>query len=629
LARVTAKALLLVGSMLGLLASSSLLAHAEVRGAAMVIDGNSGEVLHEQFADAPRHPASLTKIMTIFLAFREIEKGRLTFSTPIKISERAASVAPSKLDLDPGEEITLSDAIKALVTKSANDVAVAIAEHIGGTEAAFAGMMNDTAAEIGMRSTKFYNASGLPDNRQITTARDMLTLALRLQDEFPQHYRLFSVKSFDYRGKTYRTHNTLMHGFPGMDGIKTGYTKASGFNVVSSVHTNNKHVVAVVFGGATAAARNAHMRMILYSSLQKAKTEKTRRPNAVLVARRKTPAREQVDTGISAMPGDRETPPSDTIVAAAAEDDAEAVKANWQTETSNAPKPVAAPKPTAASKPKADPQPSRVQKDPKKDQIAAVIAKAQAAPTTRVVTTTVIKLPPASEETAPPLAAPQEPVVQASAAPPRLDLHALREAMTTPGEAQVQPGAATPRPSGIEALLASADGPSAPPANGDAPEVRNSPFASPAHAGETSAIDAPPRQPSTLGSQAEALAGGTSEPPRKTEIAFARAGAADIAPSRLQGPPLQPRFAAAPTGKGFEIQIGAYSSVEEAHARITSARQKATGLLDNHEHVAMAVQRGEKRIYRARFVNFTENSASGACLELRRIAIDCFVMKSE
>jgi D-alanyl-D-alanine carboxypeptidase len=628
LTRVTAKALLLVGSMLGLLASGPM-AHAAVRGAAMVIDGNSGEVLYEQFADAPRHPASLTKIMTIFLAFREIEKGRLTFSTPIKISERAAGVAPSKLDLDPGEEITLSDAIKALVTKSANDVATAIAEHIGGSEAGFARMMNETAAEIGMRSTTFYNASGLPDNRQITTARDMLTLALRLQDEFPQHYRLFSIKSFDYRGKTYRTHNTLMHGFPGMDGIKTGYTKASGFNVVSSVHTNNKHLVAVVFGGATASARNAHMRMILYSSLQKAKTEKTRRPNAVLVARRKAPARQQVDTGISAMPGEREPEPEvQTVTAAGAEDEGEAPKANWQTETKDAPKPAAAPKVAAASAPKlkANPQPARTQKD----QIAAVIAKVQAVPTTRVVSTTVIKIAPANEEAAPPQQPTAVPPVQAGMAPPRLDLHALRAAMTTPGEAQAQQGDAPPvQTSGIERLLASADGPAAPPANGVPAEVQNSPFASPSYAGGTPAANGGPRSPSTLDSQAEALGGGNGAAPRKTEVAFARAGMTDSGASHLKGPPAQQRFAAVPAGKGFEIQIGAYGSVDEAQARISSARKKATGLLDNHEHVAMAVQRGDKQIYRARFVNFTEESASGACLELRRMAIDCFVMKSQ
>ena len=585
LTRFTAKALLILGLTLGLIAARGPVAHAEVRGAAMAIDANTGEVLHEQFADAPRHPASLTKIMTLFLAFREMEKGRLTLTTPVRISERAAGVAPSKLDLDPGEEIQVGDAIKALVTKSANDVAVALAEHIGGSEPGFVRMMNETAAEIGMRGTTFYNASGLPDNRQISTARDMLTLALRLQDEFPQYYRYFSIKSFDYRGKTYRTHNTLMHGVPGMDGIKTGYTKASGFNVVSSVRTDSKHVVAVVFGGATAAARNAHMRMVLYRALQKASTQKTRKPNVLLVARRKAPSR--VETGISAMPGEPE-PASQTVAAAEAEDAAEAPQAPWKTDTKNAPKAAA-----AIPKLKASPQPARAQKAPKQDQIAAVIARANAAPATRVVTTTIIAVPPAVAEA--PQAAPAP--VEAETAPPRLDLHALRAAMTEPEPQPDQPQ--SPASPGIEQLLA--------------------------NAGATQQ----PRPPSTLDSQAQALDARTSAKPRMlSDAVFARANAAD-APSHLRGPMPEARLAPAPAGKSFEIQIGAYGSAEEAQTRIAAARKRAPGLLDGHEHVAMAVQRGDKQIYRARFRSFSEDSASSACLELRRLAIDCFSMKAD
>jgi D-alanyl-D-alanine carboxypeptidase len=624
LTRITAKALFIAGLTLGLIAVRGPAAHAEVRGAAMAIDANTGEVLHEQFADAPRHPASLTKIMTIFLTFREIERGRLTLSTPVRISERAAGVAPSKLDLDPGEEIQVGDAIKALVTKSANDVAVALAEHIGGSEAGFVRMMNETAAEIGMRGTTFYNASGLPDNRQISTARDMLTLALRLQDELPQYYRYFSIKSFDYRGKTYRTHNTLMHGFPGMDGIKTGYTKASGFNVVSSVHTDSKHVVAVVFGGASAAARNAHMRMILYRALQKASTQKTRKPNVVLIARRKTPAQQQVDAGISAMPGERGPEPQ-TVAAADTEDAAEAPQAPWKTDTTGMPKAAA----ISGPKLKASPQPARAQsaqKTPKQDQIAAVIARVNAVPATRVVSTTTIEVPPAGAEEPPAQAqVPSLPApVQAGMAPPRLDLHALREAMTTPAQpAEPQPHA--PLSPGIEQLLARDNAP-APPSASAAPVEVHTAFASPANTGDTQQ----PRSPSTLDSQAQALDSGTGGKRRTlSDAVFARANAAD-APSHLKGPiPEAPRFAAAPAGKGFEIQIGAYGSVDEAQTRMAAARKKATGLLENHEHVAMTVQRGDRKIYRARFVNFTEDSASNACLELRRMAIDCFVMKSE
>ena len=244
-------------------------AHAAMKQASLVVDANTGQVLHEHFADQPRHPASLTKIMTIYMAFAEIAAGRLTYETPITVSERAAGVAPSKLGLKAGEQIALIDAIKALITKSANDMAVAIAEHIGGSEVNFARLMTERARAIGMGSTRFLNASGLPDDRQITTARDMLTLAMRIQDEFPADYRLFSITSFDYRGKSYRTHNTLMFGFPGMDGIKTGYTRSSGS--ISCRRCGRVASISLLPYSAarTAQTRNAHMRLLLFRSLRK------------------------------------------------------------------------------------------------------------------------------------------------------------------------------------------------------------------------------------------------------------------------------------------------------------------------------------------------------------------------
>lgn len=251
----------------------------------MAIDANSGAVLESRDADAQRFPASLTKIMTLYMAFELIEKGRLTYSSKIKISQEAAKAAPSKLDLDPGEEISVLDAVKVLVTKSANDIAVAMAEHIGGSEANFARLMTKKAREIGMAQTTFKNASGLPDPGQTTTARDMLTLALRIQDDFPQHYKHFATKSFVHNGSTYHNHNSLLRSFRGSDGIKTGYTRTSGFNLVSSVHQNGKHVVAVVFGGRTAASRDAEMRALLTRALAKATTRKTRKPTLVATPR--------------------------------------------------------------------------------------------------------------------------------------------------------------------------------------------------------------------------------------------------------------------------------------------------------------------------------------------------------
>ncbi|MEQ1576378.1 MAG: D-alanyl-D-alanine carboxypeptidase family protein, partial [Hyphomicrobium sp.] len=265
------------------------------RHAAMVIDANTGKVLHAANADVPRYPASLTKLMTLYLVFETLETGALQLDSPILVSEAAASVAPSKLELAPGETIELADAIKALVTKSANDMAVAIAEKISGSERAFAELMTKRARQIGMNSTTFRNASGLPDMQQQTTARDMLTLALRIYDDFPDRARVFSLREFTFRGKTYRTHNTLMKSFAGMNGMKTGYTSASGFNLVASVRRDGKNLVAAVFGGATASSRNAHMRQILNQALEDAATEKTRVSRPQLIASVRPAARPQND----------------------------------------------------------------------------------------------------------------------------------------------------------------------------------------------------------------------------------------------------------------------------------------------------------------------------------------------
>jgi D-alanyl-D-alanine carboxypeptidase len=258
-------------------------ARADSRHAAFVVDANSGRVLDAANADAQRFPASLTKMMTLYLVFEQIEAGRLDAATPIRISAQAAGVPPSKLDLDPGDTIPLGAAIRALVTKSANDVAVALAEHISGNEAAFARLMTAKARQLGMRATVFRNAHGLPDPEQVTTARDIATLSLALYDHFPQHARIFATRQFSYAGSTYRNHNTMLGSFEGMEGIKTGYTRASGFNLSSSVRRDGRHVVAVVMGGRTAAARNAEMRTLLNRSLARASTSKSRRP--VLIAR--------------------------------------------------------------------------------------------------------------------------------------------------------------------------------------------------------------------------------------------------------------------------------------------------------------------------------------------------------
>ncbi len=251
----------------GLLSANA--ASAAPRFAAIAVDAHSGKVLFARDPDAICHPASLTKIMTLYVLFQDMANGRMTRDTRLTVSQFAASREPSKLYLKPGETIRVDDAIRALVTKSANDVATAIAEGVSGSEAAFADRMTRTARAIGMTRSYFRNASGLPDPKQVTSARDMATLGLRIQRDFPQYYGYFALKAFTYKGKTHRNHNRLMAKFKGMDGIKTGYIRASGFNLVTSAERSGKRLVGVVMGGRSTVSRNQYMASMLETQFDK------------------------------------------------------------------------------------------------------------------------------------------------------------------------------------------------------------------------------------------------------------------------------------------------------------------------------------------------------------------------
>jgi D-alanyl-D-alanine carboxypeptidase len=243
--------------------------------ASIVVDVNSGAVMQSSNPDSPRHPASLTKIMTLYLLFERLEQGKITLNTDLPVSAHAAVQAPSKLGLKPGESIRVETAIRAIVTKSANDVAVIVAEALGGDEANFARMMTAKARALGMTQTVYRNASGLPDDQQITTARDQATLGRAIQDRFPNQYRYFATRTFDYRGNSIRNHNHLLGTVDGLDGIKTGYIHESGFNIVTSVRRGNHHIVAVVFGGRTASARDARVLGLIESNVNVAAVKRT------------------------------------------------------------------------------------------------------------------------------------------------------------------------------------------------------------------------------------------------------------------------------------------------------------------------------------------------------------------
>lgn len=251
------------------------IAEAAPKFAALTVDARNGRVLYGENIDAIRHPASLTKMMTLYVLFQDLKAGKIRLNSPIRMSARAARMAPSKLGVKPGNTITVETAIRALVVKSANDVACAVAETLGGTEQAFASRMTRTARAIGMSQSNFANASGLPNPAQVTTARDMATLGLRLMRDFPEYYPYFRSQSFVFNGRTIKGHNRLLGKFEGTDGIKTGYINASGFNLVSSVRRGDKRLVGVVLGGRSGASRDAYMKKMLQAQFARASNGRT------------------------------------------------------------------------------------------------------------------------------------------------------------------------------------------------------------------------------------------------------------------------------------------------------------------------------------------------------------------
>jgi D-alanyl-D-alanine carboxypeptidase len=243
--------------------------------AAIVVDANSGEVLHEASPDEPRHPASLTKIMTLYMLFEQIDAGKLKLDTPLHVSAEAAMQPPTKLGLKSNQMLTVEDAIKGMVTRSANDAARVVGEAIGGTEQEFATLMTEKAKALGMANTTYVNASGLPADEQITTARDQAILGRSIQDRFPELFRYFSTLNFRYHGVDIHNHNSLLGHVRGVDGIKTGYTDASGYNLVTSVRREGRHIVAVVLGGRSNAARDTRMRELIEEHIGRASTGRT------------------------------------------------------------------------------------------------------------------------------------------------------------------------------------------------------------------------------------------------------------------------------------------------------------------------------------------------------------------
>lgn len=285
----------------------------------LILDARNGEVLASHNADVRNHPASLTKMMTLYLTFEAIHQGKLNWSSRVRFSKHAASMSPTKLWVKAGNTTSVREAVLGMIVPSANDAAAAMAEKLGGSEIKFAALMNAKARELGMTQTRFYNASGLPNRNQVTTARDMSTLAVALMNDFPGEYKLFATRSFKFNGRNVRGHNNLMYRYKGMDGFKTGFTNASGFNLVSAVHRGNRRVIGVVLGGSTARSRDSLMEKLINRSLAKAENRRTNLLVASVSRSKSQPKRpaaaEIADAAVAPLPSGR---PAETVHVASA-----------------------------------------------------------------------------------------------------------------------------------------------------------------------------------------------------------------------------------------------------------------------------------------------------------------------
>ena len=535
--------------------------------ASIIVDGNTGSVLTSNSPDGLRHPASLTKIMTLYLLFERLESGKMKLDTEMPVSEHASEQDPTKLGLRPGQTIKVEDAIKGLVTRSANDAAVVIAEAIGGSEDDFARMMTRKARALGMSRTTYRNASGLPNDEQITTARDQSTLGRAIQDRFPRYYRYFSTTAFNFRGRTITGHNHLLGSVDGVDGIKTGYTRASGFNLVTSIHRGNRFLVGVVLGGRSGGSRDAIMRNLLAENIGKGGTTRT-----VAAITERNPA----DANVEVADADNGRG-ADTSPMAASEPAAAAAMPTPRPAKPSLMAAAAAALPALPSKP--EPQ-----------------AKPEPAPlTSGVIQTQQLAAIPGSAE-------PMKPVK-------------VKTVQVKAG--QVRLAAAGPAPSAPPITNTI-------PSRGEVPETSNAMMA---RAAETSRPEMPP-QPANFGT-GNGILGVLPASSMRAPAPAAPQAVASIEPTRgLQAAPQASSAKASAAHTGWIIQVGALESEIEASKRIDLARSSARGLLNKADPFTEVVAKDNRKLYRARFAGLERDQAEAACKTLKRAEISCITVRN-
>jgi D-alanyl-D-alanine carboxypeptidase len=552
----------------------------------IIVDGNSGATLAATSPDAIRHPASLTKIMTLYLLFERMDAGRMKLDTEMSVSEHASEQAPTKLGLRPGQTIRVEDAIKGLVTRSANDAAVVIAETIAGDEDDFAKLMTRKARALGMNRTTYRNASGLPDDDQVTTARDQATLGRAIQDRFPRYYRYFSTLTFNYHGESIRNHNHLLGNVEGVDGIKTGYTRASGFNLVTSMRRGNRHLVGVVLGGRSGSSRDATMRSLLADNIEKAATKRTA---AAINDRNPSEASADVAEAEGDSPPPQMTQPQGAVQVASAD--------GAGTPTMRSLSPAAQPlslglaaAAAPAGKPRVEPAPL----------------------TSGVIQTQSMAAIPGSTE-------PMKPVkvktLQVKAGPLKLALAAMPQ--TSPGIT-----------SSVQSARAEM-------------ESSDTQIANPARPAEMARPDVArgelPPQPAGHGTGngiLGVLPASSLAPPAVNQTATGQGSANQVMayadPALRAQPQVQDNGAIKPAAHtGWIIQVGALESEGEAQQRIDAARNQAHGLLSKADSFTEpVVAKGERKLYRARFAGLEHDQAEAVCKTLKRADISCISMRN-
>jgi D-alanyl-D-alanine carboxypeptidase len=537
----------------------------------IIVDGNSGATLSANNPDASRHPASLTKMMTLYLLFERLDAGKMQLDSEMEVSEHASEQAPTKLGLRPGQTIRVEDAIKGLVTRSANDAAVVIAEAIAGDEDDFAKLMTRKARALGMTRTVYRNASGLPDDDQVTTARDQSTLGRAIQDRFPRYYHYFSTAAFNYHGQTIRNHNHLIGSVEGVDGIKTGYTRASGFNLVTSMHRGNRFLIGAVMGGRSGSSRDAIMRNLLAENLEKGATRRT-----VAAITERNPADANADVAEAAA----DSRPTQTVQ----------VQGAVQTASSE---PAAAPPVHSA------PPAARSIFAAATAAVPPPQAKPEPAPmTSGVIQTQSIAAIPGSSE-------PMKPVKVKT-----VQIKAGQLKLASAGPATPITSAITPsrqeQPETSSAIMAKAE----------------------TNKTEVARTEMPP-QPANHGT-GNGLLGvlpASSLPPSSTAQAMAYA---DSAP-RAQPETIQQNGAIRPVAihTGWIVQVGALESESEARQRIDDARNQAHGLLAKADpFTEPVVAKGDKKLFRARFAGLERDQAEAVCRTLKHSDISCITVRN-